>query len=178
MTFIQILAFFHILGASLWLGSSILLGILGLEIAKTKDHNKIINSVKFIKPLSNLLFKPATITTIVAGIWIVAISRWVSLGNFWILFALAGVIITFFLGGVLIPKISKKILKEQNNTTLTLETYKKLIFIISLNSIILINILFDMIYKPKINEISFWLISIAFLIISISISYGKYKNKK
>lgn len=178
MSFIQVLSFFHILGASLWLGSSMLLGVLGLKIAETKEHNKIINLVKYINPLSKLIFKPATFITLLAGVWIVYISSWVSFGDTWIVFALIGIAITFFLGGILIPKLSKKILKNESSTALVLKTYKKLNFIIDLDSILLIIIFFDMVYKPKLNETEFWLISIVFLLISVTLAYRRMKSNK
>lgn len=178
MSFTDILLFLHIFGFGIWFGAGITVGFLNLKTSKTRNLEKINDSANSIEWLANRLFKPASLLTLISGVWMVILAKWVGFLDFWIIFSLVLVVATFFLGGVLIPKLVKQISQAKNNgdTQKVLNTHYKLIFVSHLDSIAILLVVFDMIVKPKIYEISFWIPVLIFLLVSVGLSYLRLKK--
>lgn len=174
----KILLSLHLLGFALWFGAGIVVGLINSKSQKGKNIDQVSISVTLIDWLSKKVFIPASILTLISGITLVNISKRISLSDYWIAFALFGVFITFILGGIIIPKLSKKITSftKKDNKEEFFRTHRNLVFILHLDTTIILIIFLDMIFKPQISNLYFHLLALL-LLLSVSLHYLIVKNK-
>ena len=97
MSFYELLIFLHIAAAIIWLGAGFLLSVLVLGAERAGDPEKMGAYHRDAGWLAPRLFIPASLSTLIFGILLVIDGSW-SLGELWILIALAGWAISFVLG--------------------------------------------------------------------------------
>jgi len=174
----QILLSLHLLGFALWFGAGIVVGLINSKSQKSNNIDQISISVSLIDWLSKRVFVPSSLLTLISGIALVNISKRISFSDYWIVFSLFGIFITFVLGGIIIPKLSNKITSftKKGNKKEFFHTHRNLIFILHLDTIIIFIIFLDMIFKPQISNLYFHLLAL-FLLLSVSLRYLIVKNK-
>ena len=145
------LKFLHVLAAVTWVGGNIYAQVLGTKVLGEGDAAHLGKIAKDIGDMGNRLLLPSSISVLVFGVWLVAVSPW----NFtdpWILIGLTGVAITivtgaFFLGpeagrlGALAaerdpadPEIRRRI--------------ERIVRISRIDLVVLVLVVADMVFKP------------------------------
>lgn len=154
------------------------MGLINSKSQKSNNTDQIFTSVNLIDWLSKKIFIPASLLTLISGITLVNISKRISFSDYWIVFALFGTFVTFILGGIIIPKLSKKITSftKKDNKEEFFRTHRNLIFILHLDTTIILIVFLDMVFKPQISNLYFHLL-VLLLLLSVSLRSLIVKNK-
>jgi uncharacterized membrane protein len=124
------------------------------------------------------VFMPSAIATLVFGILLVAVGK-PAFDDFWVIIAMAGFLLTALLGGAYVGRLSKKIiamLKSDKNDKRVDKLYKQVRFASRIDFALLLIIVFDMVAKPKITDLSFFIITIIFFALVTGFSwYRQYR---
>lgn len=128
--------------------------------------------------LAPRIFMPAALTTLIAGILLVATGR-PEFGQLWVVLALIGIVITAALGGGVMGKLAKQIeglFKKAGKDNEIERLYSRLTFFAHINLSLLFIILFDMVIKPKASDIGFFVVSGVFFIVVFLYSYSHLRK--
>jgi len=108
MTLYELLLFVHVLAAAAWVGAVVFV-VLVTELAlRSNDRSTLVKLVDYDERLAPLLYIPAVLLTLAAGIGLVFDGPW-SFGDGWILAGIVLLVATFILGVGLIVPASKKL---------------------------------------------------------------------
>jgi len=108
MTLYELLLFVHVLAAAAWVGAVVFV-VLVTELAlRANDRSTLVKLVDYDERLAPLLYIPAVLLTLAAGIGLVFDGPW-SFGDGWILAGIVLLVATFILGVGLIVPASKKL---------------------------------------------------------------------
>ena len=88
----EILRFAHIVGAIAWLGSGIGLLVLSLQFTAAEDHDGLLAVLRRSDALGKVLFMPAALVTVGAGVTLVATEAAFGFGDLWILIGFGGIL--------------------------------------------------------------------------------------
>ena len=102
MTWYELLLLLHIIAAIVWLGSGLLLSVLAYRAERKGDQDALRRVANDAAELSNGLFIPASVLTLVFGILLTIEGPW-GVDQLWIALGLAGYAATF-LTGILVMK--------------------------------------------------------------------------
>jgi uncharacterized membrane protein len=100
------LHFAHIIGAIVWVGGGLMLGVIGLRVRRSGDIGIIRDFAQTLAYVGLRLFVPAVLVLGVTGVWLV-LSGSGNFGQVWVLLALGGfaaafVIAVGYLSGVVV----------------------------------------------------------------------------
>jgi uncharacterized membrane protein len=107
MTWYELLLFLHIVAAIVWLGAGLLINVLAIRAERTHDGEGLRRVAADSAALSDTLFIPASLATLVFGILLV-VDAW-SLDHLWIVLGLVGYLGTFLTGILVMKPGSEKI---------------------------------------------------------------------
>ena len=102
MTWYELLLFLHIVAAIIWLGSGLFIQILATRAERAGDTEGLRRVANDSASLSETLFIPASLATLILGVLLVIEGPW-GFDMLWIVIGLAGYLATF-LTGVLVMK--------------------------------------------------------------------------
>lgn len=102
MTWYELLLFLHIVAAIVWLGSGLFLQILATRAERANDAEGLRRVAADSAALSEKLFIPASLATLIFGVLLVIDGPW-TFDTLWIVLGLVGYLGTF-LTGVLVMK--------------------------------------------------------------------------
>lgn len=140
--------FIHILAAVVWLGAGITLDLLRHNVAKTKDKNKIKDTVKKNVDLVNQVFAPAGITSLLSGILMVVISNRLEFSDLWITIALVGIFVAIIHGAFITSKQAKKLIETETKGKMFNDEYSSFVIASKTSIAIITVVLLDMVMKP------------------------------
>lgn len=178
MTLYHILLFFHITAAIIWIGAGLTLELLGWRASlghKPEQRNEMVSISEWLSPR---VFMPAALATLLFGILLVIFGK-PSISQFWVIFALVGFLLTAFIGGAFIGRLSKQmtaLMKKKTKEKVLDRLYQKIILASRIDFAILFIILFDMVVKPTVTTTSFFVISFLFFVIIVGISWSQYRS--
>jgi uncharacterized membrane protein len=100
------LHFAHIIGATVWVGGGLVLGVIGLRARHSGDVVIIRDFAKTLAYVGLRLFLPAVVVLLVTGVWLVLLGSG-TFGQLWVLLALGGFAVAFviavgYLSGVVV----------------------------------------------------------------------------
>ena len=93
MSLYELLLFLHISAVIVWIGSSTLLNVLAFRADRARDHEGLRRIAADASGLTEVLFIPASVATLILGILLV-IDGDLSFGQLWIVLGLVGVAVT------------------------------------------------------------------------------------
>jgi uncharacterized membrane protein len=108
MTWYEFLLFVHIAAVVIWVGAGFVLMVLGLNADRTDDGVKIKQVLDDSNWLATRLFIPASLTVLVAGIWLTIDGPW-DFDQLWIVLGLLGYAATFLTGLTVIRPRAERI---------------------------------------------------------------------
>jgi uncharacterized membrane protein len=178
MTLYHILLFFHITAAVIWIGAGVTLEILGWRAARghrPEQRNELIAISEWFAPR---IFMPAALLTLLFGILMVSFGR-PTFSQFWVVFALIGFLLTAFIGGAFVGRLSKQtseLIKKKKKEKLIDQLYQKVVLASRIDFALLFIILFDMVIKPTVTSTSFFIISFLFFVVIVGFSWSQYRH--
>jgi uncharacterized membrane protein len=145
------LKFLHVLAAITWVGGGIYAQALATKVMREGDPAHMARTAKDLGDLGKRLNLPASVSVLVFGVWLVAVSAW-NFTDAWILIGLGGIAATivtgaFFLG----PEAERlgKIAPTRDPADPEIQRRIKRIFAISrIDLVVLIVVVADMVFKP------------------------------
>lgn len=155
MTRYEILLFFHIAFAIIWLGAGFVLLLQGSRAERAKDEAAVKRIFDDVTGLSTLLFIPASLLTLVFGIALVADGPW-SFDQLWIILGLAGYAATFGTGMFVLKPRSEKVVAMTARAgrwtpEATLEA-RRILTLAQIDYVVLFLVVADMALKPTAGD--------------------------
>jgi len=145
------LKFFHVLAAITWVGSAIYAQALATKVMSENDPVHLANTAKDIGDLGKRVITPASISVLVFGVWIVAVSPW-NFSDTWVILALIGIGLTVITGaGFLGPESERlgKLVGERDPSDPEIRRrIKRVVAVSRIDLVVLILVVADMVFKP------------------------------
>ncbi len=94
------LKFVHVLAAMIWVGGLLAVGVLAIQVLRSRDRDAIARLVASLGVIGPLVFAPAMITVLGLGIWLVVDSDAWDFGQTWIWLALTLFAAAFLVGAI------------------------------------------------------------------------------
>ena len=167
MSLYELLLFLHILAAIVWIGSGTLLNVLAYRAESARDNEGLSRIASDAGALSNVLFLPASLATLVFGV-LVVIEGDLSFGDLWVVLGLVGIAATIVTGAAVIGPRSKQIAEMLQRDGVTPEVGTKITQLITLGRIdlvVLYLVVADMVLKPTGDDVG---VLIAMAVIAIA----------
>lgn len=146
----EVVVFFHVLAAIVWVGAGFGLQLLEIR-AKQSGPDRMRFFGQEAEWLSTRLFMPASFAAVGFGIWAVAIGPW-SFSDTWITAGFAGFILTIIVGMGFIAPTSKKLAQVSGERGPQDPEAQRLTRRMTLasrfNMLVLVAVVFDMVVKP------------------------------
>jgi hypothetical protein len=172
----DIFLFAHITSVIFWIGAGVTVLLLSFRALESKNPDRIIEATAFGEWLSKRVFMPSALSTLLFGVLLVAFGR-PTFSQFWIIFGFLGIIVTAIIGGAFVGKSSKQLVDTIKSKKLSekklFSLFSRVVFYSSIDVAILIIVVFDMVLKPKVTDISFYTISIIFFLLVLFWSQKK-----
>ncbi len=142
--------FIHIIAVIVWFGSFIVMGLLNILMERKKDVSGLISLYQYEIFIGKFIIAPSAIISLFSGI---ALSEAFGFGwPLWIIWGLIVILISGILGGVFIPKMSKKITdiakREKVDFSALKKQRRKLTTWEIVNTILLLSAIWAMVFKP------------------------------
>jgi uncharacterized membrane protein len=145
------LKFLHVLAAITWVGGAIYAQALAIKVIREGDPAHMAVTAKDLGDLGQRVSLPASVSVLVLGVWLVAVSAW-NFTDAWILIGFTGIAITivtgaFFLG----PEAQRlgKLTAERDPADPDIQRRIRRILAISrIDLVVLILVVADMVFKP------------------------------
>jgi uncharacterized membrane protein len=156
MSWYDFLLFVHISASIVWIGAGFLLLILGLRADRTDDEAGIKRILDDNAWLATRLFIPASLTVVVAGVWLTIDGPW-EFDQLWVVLGLVGYAATFFTGvAVLRPRgdaIAAAIERDGGMTPASLADARRLLALARIDYVVLVLVVADMAIKPTGDDV-------------------------
>ncbi len=141
--------FLHVISAMVWLGGGFLLSIVGARARNSENPNAIPEFAESLTSIGTRALLPATVGTLVFGIWMVLIDSQWNFGQLWVRLAIGLFVVAFLIGAVYMGRIGMQLQRmsvdnmAQAKTMLTrwLWGYRAIL-------LVLLIVVWDMIFKP------------------------------
>jgi uncharacterized membrane protein len=167
MSLYELLLFLHILAAIVWIGSGTLLNVLAYRARSANDNEALGRIASEAAGLSNKLFLPASLATLVFGV-LVVIEGDLSFGDLWVVLGLVGIAATIVTGAAIIGPRSGEISGMLERDGVTPEAGTKITQLLTLGRIdlvVLYLVVADMVLKPTGDDVGV-LIAMAVILIA------------
>ena len=147
----DIVKFFHVLSAVIWVGAGIGITILGTRASRSTDPADIVKIGRDAGWLGTRFFVPASLSTLIFGIITVLVGDW-SFGDTWIIVGLAGFGLSFIIGAGFLGPQSEKVadLADEHGEThpIVVQQVKKVMAVSRVDQLIILAVVLDMVVKP------------------------------
>ena len=150
MSLYELLLFLHITAAIVWIGSGSLINLLAFRYDRADDLDGLRRVARDVGELSLKLFMPASIATLILGIFLTIDGPW-SFGNLWILIGLAGIAATIVTGAAVLGPRSEALgaqLEAEGMTPEVAGKIKQLLTLARIDLVVLYLVVADMAIKP------------------------------
>ncbi|HEX6983195.1 MAG TPA: DUF2269 family protein [Balneolaceae bacterium] len=142
--------FIHIAAAIIWIGSVFTLGMLNIALARKRDRPGLAAIARQSEFFGRAVIGPSAITTLIAGI---VLSAFFGFGApFWIIWGLAVILITGYLGSNVTQKVGIKLAEvaasdDADDSKLQV-LQRRLTILTSINLLLLFSAVWVMVFKP------------------------------
>jgi uncharacterized membrane protein len=169
MTWYELLLFLHIVAVIVWLGSGLLIQILAARAERARDVEGLRRVAADSAALSETLFIPASLATLILGVLLVIDGPW-SFDTLWIVLGLVGYLGTFLTGVLVMKPGSEKIaaLMERDRGAMSAEAeveIRKLITKGRFDTVVLYLVVAVMALKPTGDDVGI-LVALAAIVVA------------
>ena len=150
MSWYELLKLLHIVAAIIWLGSGLFLQVLAVRAERANDAEGLRRAASDSAALSDKLFIPASLATLIFGILLVIDGPW-SLSYLWIVLGLVGYLATFVTGVLVMKPGSENVaaIMEREGMSPDAETaIRKLLTKARVDTVVLYLVVAVMVLKP------------------------------
>ncbi len=109
MTLDTWLHFLHVLSATVWVGGGLILSVIGARARRSDDPARIADFAELLTYVGIRVLMPAVVGTLVFGVWMVLENSEWSFRQFWVLFAIALLVLAFLIGAVYLGRVSTQL---------------------------------------------------------------------
>lgn len=167
MVLYDLLLFFHITTAIIWVGSGFLLNFLAFRAERADDAAAMMKALHDMGSLGNVLFIPASFSTLLFGMLMIMVGPW-SFEDLWVVIGLIGFATTAAFGlFVLKPRgeqIGAVIQRDGGVSAEAIARGRQLLVLGRLDAVLLFLVVADMALKPTIYDVG---ILIAFAVVLV-----------
>ena len=147
----SILKTLHVLAAIVWVGGTITANILGTRVARSNDGVALARFGRDTEWMGTHVYLPSSFLVLVFGV-ITVINGHLGFGHAWILFGIAGIVVTALTGSLFLGPELKRIAglvdTRGPDDPDVIERTKRLISIARVDLVVLILVVIDMVVKP------------------------------
>ena len=173
MSWYELLLFLHIVAAIIWLGSGLLIQILAARAERANDAEGLRRVAADSAGLSETLFIPASLATLILGVLLVIDGPW-TFDMLWIVLALVGYAGTFLTGVLVMKPGSEKIAALMERGGLSAEAeieIRKLITKGRFDTVVLYLVVAVMVLKPTGDDAGI-LVALAAIVVAGAVYVG------
>lgn len=169
VTLYELLLFVHIVGSIVWIGSGTLVHIQAHRADRARDEPGLRRIFQEIGVLSNLVFIPASLVVLVAGLLLVIDGPW-SFERLWIVLGLVGYAATFATGVFMIKPRAERIgglMAREGMSPLVLAEMRRLLILARIDFVVLYLVVANMVIKPTGDDVGV-LVGMGALLVAVS----------
>lgn len=146
----NVLLIIHIVAVALWLGGSVMNGVINAKLASTGDVGANARLARVETSLGQQFYMPASILTLLSGIGLVLISDAWGFGEIWVSVGFLSIIVAAILGPVRFLPLSREIADayEAGDAERAGAASQKIAMWSTLNTLLIVVALVLMVYKP------------------------------
>ena len=141
----------HVLAAIAWVGGGILVQLMVTRMQRAGEHDRLGALSIDLEVYAKILFIPATVVVLLAGIGMVVVSGW-NFTDLWILLGLGGITFTGLTGSLFLgPEVGRlgNLIQERGPSDQEVQRRMARIFLVSrVDLAVLILIVINMVVKP------------------------------
>jgi uncharacterized membrane protein len=156
VTYYEILLYLHIVFSIVWLGSGLLIQILGFRAVSANNLERIKGLLDDSDWLTTRLFIPTSLAVFVLGVLLTIEGPW-EFGELWIVIGLGGYATTFLTGLLLISRQVKKVAavmeRDGGMSPAAVAETKRLFLITRVDLVVLYTVVLDMVLKPRAEDV-------------------------
>jgi uncharacterized membrane protein len=179
VSYYEILLYLHIVFAIVWLGSGLLIQILGFRAVSVNDVERIRGLLDDSHWLTARLFIPTSLAVFVLGVLLTIEGPW-EFGELWIVIGLAGYATTFLTGLLFISRQVKKIAavmeRDGGMSTAAVAETKRLFLISRVDLVVLYTVVLDMVLKPRGEDVGTLLLMAAAVLAAVAYSVTRFRE--
>ena len=145
--------FVHVLSAITWVGSGIYAQVLATRVLRANDPAHLGVTAVDIAEMGNRLLLPASISTLVFGVTLVAYAPQWNFTDTWVLLGLGGIVATAITGSVFLGPEAGRLgkLAAEGHTPAEPDIerrIRRIVMISRIDLVVLILVVADMVFKP------------------------------
>jgi uncharacterized membrane protein len=145
------LKFLHVLAAITWVGGAIYAQALAIKVMREGDGAHLTRLAKDLGDLGQRLSVPASVSVLVFGVWLVAVSAW-NFTDAWILIGLTGIAIIIVTGAFFLGPEAQRLgtlAGERDPTDPDIQgRIRRILAISRIDLVVLVLVVADMVFKP------------------------------
>jgi uncharacterized membrane protein len=179
VTYYELLLFLHIVFAIVWLGSGLLLQVLGFRAVRASNLERIGGLLDDTHWLTNRLFVPSSLAVLVLGILLTIEGPW-EFDQLWIVLGLVGYATTFLTGLLFISRQAQKvgavIARDGGMSTAAVAETKRLFLISRVDLVVLYTVVLDMALKPTADDVGTLALMGAAILVAATLSVWRFRS--
>ena len=179
MTYYEVLLYLHITLAIVWLGSALLLQVLGHRAVSTNDLERIKSLLDESHWLTNRLFIPSSLAVLVVGILLTIEGPW-EFSDLWIVLGLAGYATSFLSGLLLISRqvktVARVIERDGGMSADAVSETRRLFLISRVELVVLYTVVLDMALKPRSEDVGTLLLMAVAVLSAVAYSVWRFRT--
>jgi uncharacterized membrane protein len=170
LTWYEFLLFFHISMVVIWVGGGVAIQFFALRILKATDPMRMAEFGQDVEWIGTRVFLPASLLSVVSGVWLVIDSDFLGFGDDWILIGIILFAVTFLAGLLFFGPESGRLAKlaetEGPTAPVVQQKMQRLIALSRADLMLLFLIVYDMATKPEWGDLSLWVALAGFAILA------------
>jgi uncharacterized membrane protein len=178
MSFYELLLFVHIVGAAVWFGSGVAVQVQAVRAERADDRATLQKLLAEVEGLSKVLFIPASLVVLLAGIALVLDGPW-SFGATWVLLGLVGYAATFFTGvAVVAPRaeqITKLIEEDGGMSPRAYYEARRMLALTKIDYVVLVLVIALMTIKPTGSDAAVLIAMAAVLVGGVALVLARHR---
>jgi uncharacterized membrane protein len=178
VTYYEVLLYLHIALAIVWLGSGLLLQVLGYRAVSTNDLGRIKSLLDESHWLTNRLFIPSSLAVLVLGILLTIEGPW-EFSDLWIVLGLAGYAMTFLTGLLFLSRqvrtIAQVMERDGGMSPAAVAETKRFFLIGRVDLVVLYTVVLDMVLKPTADEAGTLVLMAAAILVATALSVWRLR---
>ena len=176
MSFYELLLFVHILAAAIWFGAGFLFHLQAYRADRADDAATMQRLLADTAVLSNVLFIPASLVVLFAGLLLVIEGPW-SFGDLWIVLGLLGYAATFATGLLVIKPGSERIATLTGSsgelTPQALYEARRMLALARIDYVALVLVIAVMTIKPTGDDVAVLVVLAALLVAGAALVFTR-----
>jgi hypothetical protein len=178
VSYYEILLFLHIAFAIVWLGSALLLEVLGHRAVAASELVRLKGLLDDSEWLTTRLFIPSSLAVLVLGVLLTIEGPW-EFSELWIVIGLAGYAASFLSGIFLISRQAKTVARVMERdggmSTAAVAETKRLFLISRVELVVLFVVVLDMVLKPRSDDVGTLVLMAAAVLVAAAYSVWRFR---